>query len=240
MFLHFSFQWLKKMNSRADTSDRDKSIANPDSITRDDLGIENQQDDGWEMITKKNRNRSGPPTATLPVPASVRQPTPYASSTPQPRRVGNGSGRGHNGSRSGFVNMNPKSSVNQASNSGPNPSPLPVTPDPRKPVSWAKPQHLPPQQAMPAPKPGVQPPLAGWADRVRIAGPQPNVEVAPLPPDFDPENNNASDDDDDDDDLAADSDDDLTCDSDSDASQKSHGTRKQSKWFKAFFDELDG
>jgi hypothetical protein len=229
-------------------SDRGKSIANPDSITHDmsDLGIENQRDDGWEKITKKNRNRSGNASATPPAPASVRQPTPYASSTPQLRWGGNGYGRGRNGSGSCFVNLNPKSSVNLAPNSGPNPSPWPVTPDPRKPVSRVnpRPQHLPPQQAMPLPNPGVQPPLAGgwnWAARARIAGPQPNVEVMPLQPGSDPENNNASDDDDDDDDddLADDSDDDLTDDYDSDASQKSHGTRKQNKWFKAFFDELE-
>lgn len=240
LFLYFVFQCLNKMNpqrpngGRTDMSDRGKAIGNSDSITRDmsDLVIENQQDDGWEVISKKNRNRSGPTSA----------PPPYASSTTQPRWGGNGSGRGRNGSGSGFVNLNPKSTVNLGPNSGL--SPWPVTPDPRKPVSRVnpRPQVLPPQQTIPRPNPGVQPPITGgwnWAARARRAGPQPYVEVVPCPPDSDPETNNASDDDDNDDELADDSDDDLTDDYDSDASQKSHGTRKQNKWFKAFFDELD-
>lgn len=229
--------------SRADISNKGKGVANPDSITHDmsGLGMENQQDDGWEVISKKNRNRSGPASAPPP----VHQPAPYASATPQPRWGGNGSGRGRNGSGSGFINLNPKSCVNLAPNSGSNPSPWPVTPDPRKPVSRAnpRPQLLPPQQPVPPPSnTGVTPPLAGgwnWAARARKAGPQPNVEVVPRPPDSDPDTENASDDNDDDDDLADDSDDDLTDDYDSDASQKSHGTRKQNKRFKAFFDELD-
>ncbi|KAJ4795314.1 Protein SUPPRESSOR OF GENE SILENCING 3 [Rhynchospora pubera] len=231
--------------SRADISNKGKAVANMDPINCDvsSLVIENQ-DDGWEVISKKNRNRSGPASAPPPVPAPVRQPGPY--STPnQPKWGGNGSGRGRNGSGSGFVNLNPKSGVNLVPNSGPNPSPWPVTPDPRKPVSRVnpRPQPVPPQQPMPPPSnPGVQPPLVGgrnWADRVRLSGSQPNVEVVPRPPESDQESSNGTDDDDDDCDMADDSDDDLSDDYDSDASQKSHGTRKQNNWFKSFFDELD-
>ncbi|CAE6116897.1 unnamed protein product [Arabidopsis arenosa] len=89
-----------------------------------------------------------------------------------------------------------------------------------------------------APPPVTRPPLeGGWNWQARGGSAQHTVvqEVPNMEDDLD----NASEDENDSDALD-DSDDDLASDDyDSDVSQQSHGSRKQNKWFKKFFDSLD-
>ncbi|CAN8277352.1 unnamed protein product [Cochlearia groenlandica] len=88
-----------------------------------------------------------------------------------------------------------------------------------------------------APSPVTQPPLEGgwnWKSRTGSKVPQevPNMEEEAEDDASEEEVDDSDDLDDSDEDLASD-------DYDSDVSQKSHGTRKQNKWFKKFFDSLD-
>ncbi|CAL9231314.1 unnamed protein product [Arabidopsis halleri] len=89
-----------------------------------------------------------------------------------------------------------------------------------------------------APPPVTRPPLeGGWNWQARGGSAQHTVvqEVPNMEDDLD----NASEEENDSDALD-DSDDDLASDDyDSDVSQQSHGSRKQNKWFKKFFDSLD-
>ncbi|KAJ3671587.1 hypothetical protein LUZ60_007666 [Juncus effusus] len=221
-------------------SDKGKAIATDQvQITREisDLTISDTNttttEAGWEVISKKSKNRTGPTSQTGP---GLTRPTGPGLTRPSAPNAW--SGRSSNGSGRGYPNPNPVH------------NPWPVTPDPRKKAGRGnpRPQLLPVQYTgQPQPvNPVVQPPLAqgwNWAARARPAG-QPQVQVGYPPQDFsDPEPDNESDDaeeeDDDDDDLADDSDDDLSDDYDSDTSRKSFGTRKQNKWFKTFFDEID-
>ncbi|XP_061376109.1 protein SUPPRESSOR OF GENE SILENCING 3 [Gastrolobium bilobum] len=93
------------------------------------------------------------------------------------------------------------------------------------------------------PNPVIRPPLEhGWNWQSRTGSMQSNAKDETAPEYL--ENNNDVDDIDDDDkeesDGLEDTDDDLMSDEyDSDASQKSHETRKKSKWFKKFFEILD-
>lgn len=78
---------------------------------------------------------------------------------------------------------------------------------------------------------------AGSTQSRTVDSSQAKVEITPESP----EKNNDDDDGTEDSDAMEDTDDDLMSDDyDSDSSQKSHDTRKKSKWFKKFFDNLDG
>ncbi|RDX73391.1 Protein SUPPRESSOR OF protein SILENCING 3, partial [Mucuna pruriens] len=93
------------------------------------------------------------------------------------------------------------------------------------------------------PNPLIQPPLEhGWNWQSRTGAMQSSVKDEIASEDL--ERNNDVDDDDgeeEDSDAMEDTDDDLMSDDyDSDVSQKSHETRKKSKWFKKFFENLDG
>ncbi|XP_027332836.1 protein SUPPRESSOR OF GENE SILENCING 3 [Abrus precatorius] len=95
------------------------------------------------------------------------------------------------------------------------------------------------------PNPLIRPPLEhGWNWQSRAGAMQSNVKAEIMPEDL--EKNNDVDDDDDeeeeeDSDATEDTDDDLMSDDyESDTSQKSHETRKKNKWFRKFFEILDG
>ncbi|KAG8642393.1 protein SUPPRESSOR OF GENE SILENCING 3 isoform X2 [Manihot esculenta] len=100
--------------------------------------------------------------------------------------------------------------------------------------SWGLDNYIAPQSVIP-------PPLEhGWNWRSRAGATDPNGTEDDQRKDEDTEVNKETDVDDEDDDAMDDTDDELLSeDFDSDASQKSHETRKKSRWFKQFFESLD-
>ncbi|KAJ3675709.1 hypothetical protein LUZ60_004751 [Juncus effusus] len=226
------------MDPRRPIAESDKGIASGSCMSGTDqleltremsdltIGDNNKNDNseaGWEVISKKSRNRSGFTAPTRPgltrptAPAGPTRPGLTRPSGPYraPTAPNAQSGRGNNGWGRG-----------------------PVTPDPCKKTGRGNPRPQLPYQPV---NPVVQPPLAqgwNWAGRVRPAG-----QLGYPPQEYsDPEPDNASDDveeEDDDDDLTDDSNDDLSDDYDLDTSHKSFGTRKKNKKFKIFFDEID-
>ncbi|CAM0883678.1 unnamed protein product [Alopecurus aequalis] len=81
------------------------------------------------------------------------------------------------------------------------------------------------------PNPVVAPPLASvWQQRPRLSGPE-SSKVDVSSSSFDPETDSS--------DVEDSSDDDMSDDDDSDASAKSFRTRKNNKWFKSFFEEIN-
>ncbi|XP_004503025.1 protein SUPPRESSOR OF GENE SILENCING 3 [Cicer arietinum] len=91
------------------------------------------------------------------------------------------------------------------------------------------------------PTPVIRPPLEhGWNWQSRAGSMQSNVRNEIAPEEFEQNNDDDDEEEDDDCDDLEDTDDDLMSDEyDSDASQKSHETRKKSKWFRKFFQNLD-
>ncbi|KAF8087573.1 hypothetical protein N665_0578s0026 [Sinapis alba] len=90
------------------------------------------------------------------------------------------------------------------------------------------------------PAPVTRPPLEGGWNWQSRAGSAQRTVTEEVPEVDDEDVDNVSEGEDDCDALDDDSDEDLASDDyDSDVSQQSHGTRKQSKWFKKFFDSLD-
>lgn len=90
--------------------------------------------------------------------------------------------------------------------------------------------------------PLVRPPLEhGWNWQSRAGSQQSNVNNQIAPEEFERNDDVEDDDDYEDCDDLEDTDEDLMSDDyDSDASQKSHETRKKNRWFRKFFENLDG
>ncbi|KAF6141475.1 hypothetical protein GIB67_000856 [Kingdonia uniflora] len=93
------------------------------------------------------------------------------------------------------------------------------------------------EKAYVGPPPVIPPPLQnGWSWPARTDGSSQPV----LPAHIEDDDGHIEEDDDDDDEIMDDTDDDLLSDDyDSDASTKSHDTRKKSKWFNTFFEQLE-
>ncbi|KAJ4839483.1 hypothetical protein Tsubulata_030720 [Turnera subulata] len=207
------------------------------------------QDDGpWEVISKKSRNRGGNPQKSWPQPQnSNSRGHPDASSYKPPTMRNNprpaqpppvvvvdhwrSAGRGN-------ISRPPNSSSSSTTA-----------------AAAATTRHL--DTYHPAPQPAIRPPLQhGWNWQSRPAANQPSLadpshnpqhhDADPNKPDdadqaedHDAVDHDDDNDDEDDDDLD-DSDDDLLSDDfDSDASEKSHTTRKNNRWFKQFFTIMD-
>ncbi|WZZ74988.1 hypothetical protein YC2023_086358 [Brassica napus] len=170
------------------------------------------QDDGgdWEVISKRNKNKPGNAAAGKPWATAPNQNPPRAWGGQQQQQQ---QGRGNNGygrGRGTQVSTGRGAGRGQAMNRGYGGASAPVT----------------------------RPPLeGGWSWQSRPGAAQQTVteEVPEVEDDDD-----VSEGEEDDCDALDDSDEDLASDDyDSDVSQQSHGTRKQNKWFKKFFDSLD-
>ncbi|KAM1041694.1 hypothetical protein TB2_030390 [Malus domestica] len=192
-----------------------------------DVSLGSAQDDGeWEVIARKSKNRAGSSAAKQwgPQNSNSKAWAQVDAQKPVMRNSG-GSGRG-------------------AGNFWPS-----QTSDMRKPVgrgnvrqqssarvsenSYVAPQHV------------IPPPLDhgwNWQSRAGVTQPKGSEDVHGKD---DKDSNAASsaaavDDDDDNSDAVGDTDDELFSDEfDSDSSEKSHETRKNSRWFKKFFEILD-
>ncbi|KAK4486024.1 hypothetical protein RD792_008686 [Penstemon davidsonii] len=192
-----------------------------------DMSMNSTQDDGWEVYGKKSKNR----TAN----SSVKQSGPPQSSSKAwghadtveklGMRSSGGSGRG-----SGQIWPT-------------------LSSDSRKPAGrgYAKPQS--PDTSFAVAPPIIPPPLKnGWGWSSRAASSRSSEDSLSLKENAEEELADVQasmvDDDNDDNDESDgidESDDELMSDGfDSDESQKSHETRKKSKWFKELFECLDG
>ena len=213
---------------------------NIEQLSRDmaDVNVDPTQEDGWEVIGKKSKNRSG---------AAAGAGKILGSSTPAPKAWGQSGGLPRQGwGTNGGAGRASGHSAQAA--------------DFRRPAGrgYSKPQPAPRtrESAYTAPKrpgPAVAPPLQDgwqWGARSGSSGSQAKDDVnnSNLPQDgsvdgYDSESdmarNHPDDDNSDDEELPEDTDDDLSDDYDSDVSQKSHETRKKSKLFKGFFEALD-
>lgn len=231
-------------NPNNDPSAKGKGISGASSPSVDqlshnmaDVNLNSGQDDGEWEVARKPKNRAGSSAA---------------------KQWGSQS---NNNSRAwGNPNMGQKQGIRN--NGGPGRAygntRLTQTADPKRPAGRG---HVRPQPSTRgfegnymAPQPVIGPPLQhGWnwsavAGSTQSKGSQDdglqNNESISEPHHSDDveadKYGNADEVDDDDSDAIDDTDDDLLSDeSDSDASQKSHNTRKKSKWFKKFFDILD-
>ncbi|MED6187148.1 Protein SUPPRESSOR OF GENE SILENCING [Stylosanthes scabra] len=184
-----------------------------------------EDDGGWETFTRKPKNKGG---------NSAAKQWSFPSHNSNPRAWGNGDMAQKQGSRNygtGRASGNPWQQ-NQNANY-------------RRPAGRGNGSS---QSAgygyesnYVAPNPLIRPPLQqGWNWQSRAGSVQSNVEDV-VPPPEDPEKNDDDEDEGQESDFMEDTDDDLMSDDyDSDISQKSHETRKKCRWFKKFFDMLDG
>ncbi|EOA20190.1 hypothetical protein CARUB_v10000486mg [Capsella rubella] len=171
------------------------------------------QDDGgdWEVISKKNKNKPGNTSGKAWVSQNANPPRAWGGQ--QQGRGSYASGRGNGNGWGTQATDNRVSGRGRALNKKYD-------------------------NNFVAPPPVTRPPLeGGWNWQARKGSAHHTVlqEV----PNVEDDEDNASEEENDSDALE-DSDDDLVSDDyDSDVSQKSHGSRKQNKWFKKFFDSLD-
>ncbi|KAK4256864.1 hypothetical protein QN277_006531 [Acacia crassicarpa] len=193
-----------------------------------DVNLDSGQDGGWEVYGKKSKNRAGSSAA------KPRGPPIYNSN---PRAWGNTDGAQKPGpwnhAGAGRASGNPW----QANNA-----------NFRRPAGRgnARPQISASgsESTNVASNPWIRPPLEhGWnwqsgpGSMQHKINPQGENEITPESPEM---NNDVDDEGEDDSDALEDTDDDLMSDDyESDSSQKSHDTRKKSKWFKKFFEMLD-
>ncbi|KAK9291742.1 hypothetical protein L1049_019692 [Liquidambar formosana] len=229
----------KPLNSGAtNSSPKGKSVSEISSPSADqlshsvaDLSMDSAQDGEWEVYSRKSKNRAGSSAAKSWVP---QNPNSKAWGHPDvPQKLGM---RGNGGQGKATGNTWPT---------------LPG--ESKKPAGRgnAKPQlsNKGVESNYIAPPVAVPPPLEhGWNWSARAGSTQSKGsedgrrkdEMISNPNSGDVEDDDVEDVDDDDTDGMDDTDDDLLSDEfDSDTSQKSHETRKKSKWFKAFFEILD-
>ncbi|KAF2313299.1 hypothetical protein GH714_010216 [Hevea brasiliensis] len=192
-----------------------------------DISLDDAQDDGeWEIISRKSKNRAGSSAAK---PWGFQNSNPKAWGHPdvinkQGMRNNFGSGRMSANAWSTQV-LDSKRLTNRG-NTGPQSS-----------NRGSENNYVAPQSVIP-------PPLEhGWNWQSRVAATAPNISEDGEKKYEDTEVNKESDvdcEDDEEEDAMDDTDDELLSeDFDSDASQKSHDTRKNSRWFKKFFESLD-
>lgn len=196
-----------------------------------DVSLDSSQDGEWEVYSKKSKNRAGSSAAK-----TWGSQNSSSKAWGQPDNTAQKLGmRSNDGSGKAFANSWAAQSA-----------------DSRKPAGRG---NVRPQSfnrgwegSYMGPQPAVPPPLEhGWKWNERIGATKSGDVQGKGQNNF---NSNSSDiegdkedidDNDDDVDVADDSDDDLLSDDfDSDSSQKSHETRKKNRWFKAFFEILDG
>ncbi|KFK27663.1 protein suppressor of protein silencing 3-like [Arabis alpina] len=176
------------------------------------------QDDGgeWEVISKKNKNK----------PVNASSGKSWAPHNQNPPRAWDGQqqGRGNNVYGRGNGNGTGRASESRVSAG--------------RGAGRGQGMNRGYENNYVAPAPVTRPPLEGgwnWQSRAGSGQRTAMQEVPSVEEDLD----NASEEEDHSDGLD-DSDDDLASDDyESDVSQKSHGTRKQNRWFKKFFDSLD-
>lgn len=210
-----------KMSSRAGPMSKGKNVSQGGSKPEVEQLVQGlagtklapSQDDGgeWEVISKKNKNKPGNTSGK-----------PWVSQNSNPPRAWGGQQQGRGNNVSGRANGNgwgTQATDYRVSGRG-------------------RALNKKYDKNFVAPPPVTRPPLeGGWNWQARGGSAQHTVveEVPNMEDDLD----NASEEEIDSDALD-DSDEDLASDDyDSDVSQKSHGSRKQNKWFKKFFDSLD-
>ncbi|KAF3444205.1 hypothetical protein FNV43_RR13895 [Rhamnella rubrinervis] len=189
------------------------------------INLESEQDDGqWEVIARKSKNKAGSSSAKS-----------WVTQNSNPKV------KGHTDvvQKPGWVQLPGNTWQPQAAVSK-----RPVGSGSIRPQSarYAESNYVTPQ-------PVIRPPLEhGWNWQSRAGSVQAKSRerdeigsMANTGEDVEADKDNEIDDNNDDDDVLDDSDDELLSDEfDSDSSEKSHGTRKENKWFKKFFVILDG
>ncbi|XP_042441293.1 protein SUPPRESSOR OF GENE SILENCING 3 homolog [Zingiber officinale] len=224
-------------------SSRGKGVEDPDSgtnlLNKNMSGLSlDSQEGGWELYAKKSKNRTGGVSSK-----------PWDSSNSS-KSLGHAEGipRQGWGTNVGVGRTSGNSWAQASEYRSPGGRGIGKQQHPTK--DWES------QYMAPPAGPGVAPPLQHgwqWAARGGSSGSQLKTEEAisknqrqdgSFGGDYDSvddvtKQQDRDSDYDDNDDLVDDSDDDLSDDYDSDTSQKSHETRKKSKWFNGFFGELD-
>ncbi|XP_028766128.1 protein SUPPRESSOR OF GENE SILENCING 3 [Neltuma alba] len=193
-----------------------------------DVNLDSEQDGGWEVYGRKSKNRAGS-SAAKPWGPPIHNSNPRArGNTDVTQKPGL---RNHAGA--GRASGNPWQPHNANF---------------RKPTGTgnARPQISTSgsESTNMTPNPWIRPPLEhGWNWQSRGGSMQPKTypqgenEITSESPEM---NNDIDDEGEDDSDALEDTDDDLMSDEyESDSSQKSHETKKKSKWFKKFFEMLD-
>lgn len=182
-------------------------------VSETKLGGPSQEDGGeWEVISKRNKNKPGNAAGkSWATTPNQNPPRAWGGQQQQGRGNNNGYGRGNGKSWGTQVSAGRGGAGRgQAMNRG--------------------------YGGAPPPPAVTRPPLEGgwnWQSRAGAAQHTVDEEVPEVDDDV-------SEGEEDDCDALDDSDEDLASDDyDSDVSQQSHGTRKQNKWFKKFFDSLD-
>ncbi|BAT79045.1 hypothetical protein VIGAN_02184600 [Vigna angularis var. angularis] len=193
-----------------------------------DTMLNSGQDDGeWEVYAKKSKNRAGS-SAAKPwgAPAHNSNPKTWVNAEmAQKPGIRNHGGVGRSSGNSWQTqNANFRRPAGRGNGR------------PQSATSGYEGNYVPPN-------PLIRPALEhGWNWQSRPGAIQPNVRNEIAPEELE-QNNDVDDDDDEEEDSDAleDTDDDLMSDDyDSDVSQKSHETRKKNKWFRKFFENLDG
>lgn len=223
-----------QMSSRRGGVSKGKTIAEShaqiEQLTQGvaDTNLDPGQDDGqWEVYGKKSKNRAGS-SAAKPWGSQAHNSNPRAwgntnmAQKPGMQNLGGGAGRA-SGNPWQTQNANLRRPAGRG-NGGPQ---VPSTGYQNYNVTS---------------NPLIRPPLEhGWNWQSRTGSMQSNVRNEFPPEDLERNNDVDDDDEEEGEDLLEDSDDDLLSDGDdSDASQKSHETRKKCRWFREFFEILDG
>ncbi|KAJ9176031.1 hypothetical protein P3X46_014523 [Hevea brasiliensis] len=192
-----------------------------------DISLDDAQDDGeWEIISRKSKNRAGSSAAK---PWGFQNSNPKAWGNPdviKKQGMRNNFGSGRMSANAWSTQVLDSKRLTNRGNTGPQSS-----------NRGSENNYVAPQSVIP-------PPLEhGWNWQSRVAATAPNISEDGKKKNEDTEVNKESDvdcEDDEEEDAMDDTDDELLSeDFDSDASQKSHDTRKNSRWFKKFFESLD-
>ncbi|PON84003.1 Zinc finger-XS domain containing protein [Trema orientale] len=187
-----------------------------------DITLDSQQDDGWEVIARKSKNRAGSTAAKQWLPQN-NNPNP----NPKP--------------------WGPPKSAAAPVNTWSTKAAAAAPPPPKRSPTGAggNPRHFESGYKAPHPQPLITPPLQhGWNWQSRAAASQRPQGTPPANnDDVQPDKDHHTDVDDDDADSEATedySDEELLSDEfDSDSTEKSHDTLKKSKWFAKFFQIMD-
>lgn len=215
-----------------DSSSKGKSISqsnpNIEQLTQGiaDTKLDSGQDDGqWEVYARKPKNRAGSSTAKQwGPPAHNSNPRPWGN-TDMAQKAGT---RNHGGVGRAAGNPWQTQNANYKRPAGRGNG------RPQFATSGYENNNV-------TSNPLIRPPLEhGWNWQSRTGSMQSNVKDEIAPEELE-KNSDVDDEGEDDCDALEDTDDDLASDDyDSEASQKSHETRKKSKWFRKFFEILDG
>ena len=209
-----------------------KSISEPqpkvEQLTQGiaDTKLNSEQDDGeWEVYARKSKNKAGS-SAAKPWGPPVHNSNPRAWGNAEMVQKPGIRSHGGVGRSSGNPWQTPNANFRRPAGRG--------NGRPQLATSGYESNYV--------PNPAIRPPLEhGWNWQSRPGAMQSNVRDEISPEDL--QKNYGVDDDgeeEESDDLEDTDDDLMSDDDDSDASQKSHETRKKSKWYKKFFEILDG